>query len=283
MLKKWVFSACLMTSAASGVAQSGPGVSARIVAVTEGGKEGRFSMPQVQLSNAAVARRINRRIVELVMSEQTNPKLNVRQQLRQAERTCCYDGENGLGWNTVGQGLTGCNYSVLLNQQGILSLAYWREYTGAYQWEQALHVTFDLRTGSQLTLADLVADPPAQLMRRMHGAISRRFGESLTHMKSGKEDSSRISFVAELFCWDWDAKRVRFASDSELADEASATEPTLENFALTPHELQLYYEPALPHILLHLEPDNTYHFPYARIQPRGLLVPVAKAALAKKQ
>src|SRR5688572_7082604 len=116
MLKKWVFFACLMAGAASGLAQSGPALSARVVAVTEEGKETRFKVPQVQLSNAAVARRINRCLVRLVLSEETDSTLSISQQLQQAARACCYDAENGLGWNTVGHGLTSCSYSILLNQ-----------------------------------------------------------------------------------------------------------------------------------------------------------------------
>ncbi|MDO7849734.1 hypothetical protein Q5H92_25450 [Hymenobacter sp. M29] len=234
-------------------------------------------MPQVQLADAAVATRINRRIMELVMNGETNPRLTVRQQLRQAERACCYDAEGGRGWKTTGQGLTGCDYEVLLNQQGLLSLKYLQEFTGAYPWEQALHVTFDLRTGRQLALADLVTDPPAQLTRRMHGAISRRFGEALAEMRN-EADSADIAFVAERFCWDWAAKRVRFESDSGPVEADRASEPNLESFALTPTELRLYYERMLPHVILNYEPETTYHFSYARVQPRGLLLPVAARA-----
>ncbi|MBD2767892.1 hypothetical protein IC235_08295 [Hymenobacter sp. BT664] len=240
-------------------------------------------MPQVQLANAAVARRINRCLVRLVLSEETDSTLSISQQLRQAARACCYDAENGLGWNTAGHGLTACNYSVLLNQRGLLSLQYAQEFTGAYSWEQESYVTFDLRTGRRLALADLVADSPAQLRRRMHNAITRRFGEALAEMAVDQEESADVAMVAEHFCWDWSTKRVRFESDPGPAGEDRAAEPDLESFALTPHELRLYYGRLLPHVIQNYEPDNTYHFPYARVQPRGLLVPVAKAVTVKKQ
>jgi hypothetical protein len=162
-------------------------------------------------------------------------------------------------------------------------LRYSQEFTGAYSWVQESYATFDLRTGRQLALVDLVANSPAQLTRRMHGAINRRFGEALAEMAADKTDSADIAMVAEHFCWDWPAKRVRFQGDSGPVGEERAAEPNLESFALTPHELRLYYGRMLPHSIQNYEPDNTYHFPYARIQPRGLLVPVAKAALAKKQ
>ncbi|MBJ6109376.1 hypothetical protein JAO73_10150 [Hymenobacter sp. BT523] len=282
MLKKWLLVAWLWAVAAPGWAQAVAGAAqARIATVTEGRPANRFNVPQVQLGDAAVAARINRRLVALVLGGETNPALSVRQQLRQAERTCCYDGENGLGWNTAGQGLTGCDYTVLLNQQGLLSIEYSQEFTGAYTWEQARHATFDLRTGRQLALADLVADPPAQLTRRMHGAISRRLGETMAELRDAG-DSTDFEIVAENFHWDETAKRVRFQSDPGPAEEARASEPDLESFALTPTELRLYYERMLPHVLLNLEADNTYRFPYSRVQPRGALLPVAARARPPK-
>lgn len=95
-----------------------------------------------------------------------------------------------------------------------MSLEYRQEFTGAYSWEHALHVTFDLRTGRQLALTDLIADLPVQLTRRMHGAISRRFGEALAEM------AADISVAAERFGWNWSAKGVRFQSNPGLAEEA---------------------------------------------------------------
>lgn len=282
MPKKTALIAGLIASACSGLAQPVQGLTARITTVTEGGREGRFKVPQINCADAVVARRINRRIVWLIMSGETNAALSVSQQLRQAERTCCYDTENGLGWNTVGHGLTGCDYNVMLNQQGLLSLEYAQEFTGAYLWERAAYATFDLRTGRQLKLADLIADSPVQLTRRMHAAISRRFGESLAEMAASETDSADISFVAERFCWDWKAKRVRFQSDPSPLLEDRAIEPDLESFAITPNELQLHYERVLPHVVQNLEPDNTYHFPFIRLQPRGMLLPLVKTRPTKR-
>lgn len=277
----WCLAAALSWGLMEMRAQAISGGRAQIGTVTEGKRNGRFQVPQVHLPDAVVARRINRRIIQLMLGEATDPTLSLSQQLGQAKRTCCYDAENGRGWNTVGQGLTGCQYQVLLNAHGLLSLELYREFTGAYAWESTEHATFDLRTGQVLTLADLVVDSPAQLTRRMHGAISRRLTAELAAMHTNGSDSADIAVVAERFCWDWSAKRVRFQSDPGPAEEARADEPDLENFALTPHELRLYYGPVLPHIALHLEPDNTYHFPYTRLQLRKALLPLTNAAPAK--
>ncbi|WP_208173034.1 hypothetical protein [Hymenobacter negativus] len=140
-----------------------------------------------------------------------------------------------------------------------------------------------MRTGRQLSLADVVADPPAQLRQRMHRAINRRFAETLNEMAADKVDSADIGLVIGLYSWDKITKQVRFQSDPGPMDKERATEPSLKNFALTPRELQLYYGPVLPHVIQTLDLDPTYHFPYARVQPRGLLVPVTKTGRTAKQ
>jgi hypothetical protein len=71
------------------LAQPVVGQTARLVTVTKGGKTSRFKVPQVRPADAAVARRINRRVIELIMGDQTDPTLSVSQQLQQAERACC--------------------------------------------------------------------------------------------------------------------------------------------------------------------------------------------------
>ncbi len=266
----------LWTSELPGKAQSGSGPHARIVAVTEAGGTSRFKVPQVQMSDAVVAQRINRSIAQrIIEGDEVDTKARLSQQLRQAALECCWDSDE-RHWIS-GQGLTGCRYEVLLNEQGLLSFEFTLESTGAYSYENTDHISFDLRTGRQLTLADVVADSPAQLTRCMHGAISRRFGEALVGMRT-EADSTEIATVAELFYWDWNAKRVRFQGDPGIAEVARATEPNLESFALTPYELRLYYGSNLPHAMLNYEPDNTYHFPFMRVQPRGLLVPLAARA-----
>ncbi|HEX8330960.1 MAG TPA: hypothetical protein VF629_25735 [Hymenobacter sp.] len=249
---------------------------APLVTATGPGNVSRYKVPQVRLANAAVSKRINQGILRRVFgSENVDATAAVAQVLQQATKACCWDAE-ARQWH-AGQGLTGCDYQVLLNERGLLSLELIQEFTGAYSYEGTDHLTFDLRTGKQLTLADVVADPPAQLQRRMHGAITRRLGEALRTMETEQLDTADVAFVMERNSWDKAAKRIRFQSDPGLTNEDRATEPDLENFALTPQEFRLYYGPVLPHVVQNLDLDGTYHFPYARVQPRGLLVPVAKA------
>ena len=239
------------------------GSRAQVYRVPATGEAARFEVPQVRLPGAVAARRINRRILQLLIGDNTGASVSAAlaiQQLRQASRECCYDPDTRQ-W-TVGHGLTGCGYQVLFNQGGLLSLAYTTEFTGAYSWEQTSHVTFDLQTGRVVTLADLVADAPAQLQRRMRRAINRRLADELRQTAKTYGDPATVTYVAEQFHWDWATKQVQPAL-GDLAD--------LSEFALTPRKLLLFYRIGFPHINLNFEPDDTYRFAYTGLLPRPLL------------
>lgn len=279
-VKRWAIACCGLFAVLPACAQSVPSLRAVLVTASGPANTGQFKVLQVRLGDATVSKRINRSILRHLLGEEINTAAPVAQVLQQAAKACCWDAE-AHRWQG-GQGLTGCDYTVLLNERGLLSLELIQEFTGAYSYESTGHVTFDLRTGLVLKLADVVADPPAQLQRRMHGAITRRFAETLGEMEKEELDTADIATVVELYSWDKAAKRVRFQSDPGPADEARATEPDLEDFALTPLELRLYYGPVLPHVIQNMDLDGTYHFTYARVQPRGPLVSVAKAHIVAK-
>ncbi|WP_460677059.1 hypothetical protein [Hymenobacter coalescens] len=241
--------------------------------VTEGPRDGRFQVAQVKLANAAVARRINQRVADLMTNSEAPSGQSLRQRLKAAERDCCYDEETNR-WMNAGSGLTGASYSVLLNQQGLLSLEYVMESTGNYSWLATAHVTFDLRTGNELQLADLVADSPAQLTARMRGAINRRFGEAMATATKAGADSATLAYMTETLYWDSRAGRVRFGT----LTEEGATPPQLEDFAVTPKALLLFYDAGFHRLRPSFEPDATYRFPFARLKPNSILQPLVNEA-----
>ncbi|WP_345236215.1 hypothetical protein [Hymenobacter saemangeumensis] len=212
---------------------------------------------------------INRRIAELMTQSEARPGQSLRQRLRAAELECCYDAE-AKRWMAAGSGLTGSSYAVLLNQQGLLSLAYTLESTGAYSWEAFRHVTFDLRTGRELQLFDLVAESPEQLEARMRGAINRRFGEALAKARTARVDSETLAYMTETLHWNQQAGRVRFGT--EIEDGASP--PDFQDFALTPKQLLIFYSAGFHRLRPSGEPDATYRFPYTRLRLSPLLQPL---------
>ncbi|TPG63751.1 hypothetical protein [Hymenobacter nivis] len=251
---------------------------AQVYGVTEAD----FTVPQVKLADAAVARRINRTLLRLIVGAQTDNVDSLgtaQQQLHQADRESRYDAEAKV-LRRYGQGFVGAEYKILLNQHFLLSFAFNFEYLGAYPSQSTQHATFDLRTGRQLRLANLIADAPAQLTLRMQGAISRRIGEHLGQLAADPTNKDEMTYLAERFHWRADARRVVFETNGRTEAAAAVG---LDEFALTPQALLLFYRFDLPHVIQNFEPDDTYRFPYARVRPRGPLVPVANAAGTSKK
>lgn len=255
------------------------------------GEASRFEVPQVKLANTAVARRINRLLIRhLILGDfygQIDSTASPQQILRQAARACCYNSD-AHAWEAAGSGLTGSWYSVLLNRGGLLSLSLTKQTTGAHHNFDTDFLTFDLHTGRQLTLADVVSDSPAQLVRRMRGAINRRYGEALARTAEVRGDSAILAEMAEKFYWDWSARRVRwFAGDTSAAMLAlTSPDPDVETFALTPDALLLFHSAGFHRLSQAPEPDDTYRFPYSRlhIQPllRGLLPATRPTSVPKR-
>lgn len=224
-------------------------------AVLGAGKGAQFSVPQVRLPDEAASQRINRAIARAVLSAAevaVDTTATLPRQLRQvASQTCC---------------LRGARFQVLLNQGYLFSVKLTLEFHGAYYYERPVHLVFDLNSGQRLTLAALVADPPAQLRQRLEGAVNRRIGEFLGDTATG-EHPGRAD-LAERFGWDFAKRRVRFETGGV---SAGIPAPDLDEFALTPHVLLLFYQVGLPDSMLADKPDETYRFPYNRLQTRGRL------------
>ena len=239
-----------------------------------------FQVPQVRLPNAAVARRINQQLLRDVRAYFTtvDSVASPARQLRQAVRECCYDQET-KNWRAGGDGLTGTRYRVLLNQDFLLSLAFGRE-EGGLDWPGGSHLTFDLRTGRCLTLADLLADPPARLNQRLAGAINRRLRADLAEVAATYGDFTTIDYVAQLYGFygvdEWNTT----PQHSPAADAEASVSPAIQtypdDFALQPNALLLFYTIGMARVDFEFLPDDTYIFPYSRLHPRGLLVAVAK-------
>lgn len=219
-----------------------------------------YEVPQVQLRNAAVGRLINRRLAKLIFRSNVDIAVDslapLAQQLRQAARACCYaDGH----WLAPGQGFVGCRYEVLLNQGGLLSLQYDLTYCGAHEVYSRGYVTFDLRTGLPLHLAQLVNDPEARLQRRMELAVNRRLQDNLKEVVAQYGKTEKLASVAERYSWDWRTNGVKeFGAD-------------LTQFALTPKHLLLFYAVAFHRLDSEFEPDDTYRFSYGSLQLSSLL------------
>ena len=223
---------------------------AETYAVLGAGKGAQFSVPQVRLADEAVSQRINRTIVRAVLGQAkiaVDTTASLPKQLRQvASDDCC---------------LMGARFQVLLNQGALFSVKISMEFRGASSYERQRYLVFDLGTGERLALAALVADPPAQLARRLETAVNRRMSEFLAD--SATRTHPGRAALAQTLHWNATTHQVDFA--------AGAPAVSLQEFALTPHALLLLYPADQPAATLADVPEETYRFPYARLQARGRL------------
>jgi hypothetical protein len=251
------------------------------------GEAQRFEVPQVKLPNVAATKRINRTLMRHFRERsygEVDSTLSPSRQLRQAVRQCCFD-KDSQSWMAAGLGLSSTSYGVLLNQDYLLSLAF-SDSEGGLEQPGGPHLTFDLRTGRLLKLGDLVADPPAQLGRRLEAAISRRLRDELGKaVENYGDDSSRIDDVARLYnieTWDTTPRRGMTLDTKGTGDDSQASYTYFE-FALTPDALLLFYTVGMSRHSFEFLPDETYTFPWARLQPRPILLPLVQAAEAGKK
>ena len=235
---------------------------AQLFAVVGAGKAAQFSVPQVRLADEVVAERINREIAAVVMSYATTPvdsTASLAKQLRlAAAQPCC---------------LAGVRFQALLNQGSLLSLKLTLVFSGNMYYERTRYLVFDLNTGQRVLLNSLVADSPAQLQQRLETAVSRRVGEFLAD--TTKRAPATLATVAGLYHWQADKHRVDFGP----ANAPNTAPPVdLNEFALAPHALLLFYRVGVPSSTLADTPDEVYRIPYARLQAVGALAELIKAA-----
>jgi len=243
----------------------------------------RFQVPQVRLANTVAARRINRLLLRVALDnwDGVDSTASPQRQLYQAARACCYDPETRQ-WAAAGSGLTGSEYTVLLNQGGLLSLSLTQQYTGAHHVYSTECFTFDLRTGRRLVLRDVVADTPEQLTRRLRGAARRRFQDIMEQataaLQKGQVDSAEVAYAAERLGWNFATQRINFDGDASLpagAEQSTVDLPSPglygENFALTSKALLLFYSPEFHRLHQDHAPDDTYRFAYHTLHVQPIL------------
>lgn len=233
---------------------------ALIASVGDTAYAGRFVVPQVQLPQAAVASRINLALTDAALGEDLEylpQPFTAEAGIRQAQAEYVAKEESGF---------VGAHYEVLYNDQYLLSVALTADYMGAYPSSSTRHATFDLRTGKQLEVRDLLADTAA-LRLRWQESINRRVAAHLSTLPTEYPEVD-----ADLLA---DLKRRLYWNDTTRMVQLEAGDPRFYDFALTPFGIVLYYDFGFPHVIEALQPDTDYLFPYAELtawlKPKGPL------------
>ncbi len=220
----------------------------RVYRVPTTGGAARFRVPQVQLADAAVARRINAALTRLLLTANladTTPVASASQAIRRARAE--YEANQQVG-------VFGTSYDVLLNQAGLLSLALHWEYSGAYPYTATRHATFDVHTGRRLVPADLLRDTLA-LRQQWHQRIEERLRAYRRELAAdATADPAEWAVVCEYTGWDDTTQHL-----------LPTARPQLNEFALTSRGLVLYTEFSFPHAVQSLAPESDYLFTYAAL------------------
>lgn len=276
-IKKWLLLGLALLGWMGGRAQVAPARRAQVVDVTVES----FSVPQIRLPNAAVARRINQQLRRLLITAHAEPgkvdsTASLLRQLRQQQLDCCREAKFD------GSSFTGVKYEVLLNQHSLLSLSATTQFTGAHHTYDIIYLTFDLQTGRLLTLPEVLAEPLPRMQRRLQGAINRRYQEQALEVKAiyaTPDDTARQHEYLRQLSWNEARQHVDLGWPAAGACDTSL----LKTFALTPQALLLVYAQNWSQ---DEEPDNRYRFPYHTLQVKPLLTwtqaarPVPKKAAA---
>lgn len=245
-------------------APRGPVKIVTVAAGPAGETYGRFELPQVQLPDAALAGRLNRAIVAAAASFEGGADwagLSGQQAVQRCLREYQQNDQ---------QGLTSLSYSVVYNENGLLTLAQISEYMGAYPSSDTRAMVFDVRAGRRLTMADLVRDTTA-LRNAWRAKISQRVSEFLRDApKNFADDPDLAQELPQLLHWNAATRQVAF----------DAHEPRFYDFAVTPRGLTLTYSFGFPHVIQAAEPERDYSFTYAELRPLlrpdGPLAPLLK-------
>ncbi len=163
--------------------------------------------------------------------------------------------------------LSGINYEVHYNQDGLLSLTYSVDGMGAHPSTSTTDVVVDLRTGRPVTAPDLfrkasLAELAAKVDRLRAAAVEESFRSSLASMKT---DPDPIDPLTEE-----DLNRIL-----EEPRKVHIQVSDLDRFRLGEEGITFIYDFNFSHAIEALEPSGEYFLSYKDLQPfinpQGLL------------
>ena len=203
-----------------------------------------FSLPQVHLANPTAAQLINQKLVEYFNSVAGDTTVHTaRQAVRLAEIMFRENNE---------QGFRGYEFQVLYNANGVLSLALAFTELSEHELVTGYHATFDLRTGNELALTDLL-DTTA-LQRTWRQQVNESTAECVERAKDYFHgDSADLAYLKERVRWDDRSQAVTFYPGPD--------------FTLTADGLSLFSHYDLPVPWFELQPQGEYPFTWEELRP----------------
>lgn len=152
------------------------------------------------------------------------------------------------------QWLEEAGYEVGYNKNGILSITLSVSGTGAYPSVFEKTVVIDLKTGNRAAPTDVFTNL-GRLAAKAKAKQKAEVDKSLKEIKSDPENKDFESF--------------------DYFDNTNFTVENLEEFAVTEKGVTFIYDYGFPHVILALQPEGRYFFPWNELKPfirRGSLL-----------
>jgi hypothetical protein len=203
--------------------------------------------PIVVMKNPAVGKRINARIREEIIGELPT-KASLRKDLA----------------GMVRNGLTDLSYEATFNRSGILSITISQEEGNGPPVSRYFYLNFDLRTGKDLTVSDLIEDNKLDSFRTM--VSSDKTDSIKRHLNREKDDLARKEIDSVTYHW--------------VVDEVTANcmdSASIVNFSLTKDHIEIMDPCELPWAIRSQEPEYGLLYTYTRL--RGWMKPAFKGRL----
>jgi hypothetical protein len=155
--------------------------------------------------------------------------------------------------------LSGIDYKVHYNQDGLLSLTYSVDGMGAYPSTSTTDVVVDLRTGLPVTAPDLfrkasLVELAAKVDRLRAAAVEESFRSSLESIKTDPDPMDPLT--------EEDLNRIL-----EEPRKKHIQASDLDRFRLGEEGVTFVYDFDFPHVIQALEPSGEYFLSYKDLQP----------------
>lgn len=142
------------------------------------------------------------------------------------------------------------SYDVTLNKK-ILSLSIFKESCGAYCYSTRTYFNFDIATGKEVTISDIILENKLDSFTALVKADKTSFLEEYK-----KEQNEEFKDVADSSTHNWIVDKVDHDCQSNISTE---------QFSLSPNTLEIFDPCEFPHAIRSFSPFYELKYPYKQI------------------
>jgi len=201
----------------------------------EVGKDSLIIYPIIKTSNASVSKLINDRLMSAILSPYGDDTLNLQSALK----------------SSIEGGLARLYYEITYRKNGILSLIITGEGCGAYCSNWKTYFNFDLRTGKEIGIKDVIAESKLDHFQQIV------WNDKIAALQLYKEEEKSFLEQKEIdsSIYDWVMEQVQNCIDHVNLDE----------FFLSPQGIEIIDDCDMPHAIQSQTPTYNLRYTFPRI------------------